>query len=105
MTPPTGRADFPTRFTAISLGLVVGTLGALAPGLVAGKWCAWIGWVCFALFVPCSLVVVFLGFRGRAEDLHAFSPKQLAAEFGAGCALEILFAVVLLCAGGLLALL
>jgi hypothetical protein len=54
------------------------------------------GWLCFALFVPGGLILVFLGIRGRADELQAVSSQTLATEFAGGCAVELLLSLLIL---------
>jgi hypothetical protein len=67
------------RLTAIGMGVIAAGFGAAAPWVVPDR-CLWVGWVCMALFVPVGCITAFIGVRGRATELHEFSPRQLVYD-------------------------
>lgn len=77
---PKSRAGIGRRLVAVTLGVTAATYCAAGPWLVPDN-CRWIAWICAALFIPVGIIVAFLGVRGRAADLEAFSARNFAGEF------------------------
>ncbi len=78
---PAERAGVSRRLLAVGLGVPVACAAGVAPWLLPDHcrpW--WLGWACFALFVPVGSVTAFLGARGRAADLRDFSAGTIAKE-------------------------
>ena len=98
--PGDGTAGGGRRLAAVVLGVAGACAGGVAPWVLPDHcrpW--WLGWACFALFVPAGTVTALLGARGRAADLDDFSAGRIATEFAGeliGC-LIVALVVGLLC--------
>ena len=93
------RAGVGRRVFAVLLGVTVAGFGAVAPWLVETD-CRWVGWMALGVIVPGGCGTVFLGARGRADDLREFTPVALAGGV-VGAAVAAVAAVLI----GLLAVL
>jgi len=71
------RAGVGRRVFAVLVGVTVAGLGAASPWLVESDW-RWVGWMDFGLFILIGCGTVFIGVRGRADDLREFTPVALA---------------------------
>lgn len=74
------RVGVGRRLTVIALGISLAGFGAAAPWWMPDR-CRWVGWLTAALFVPVGSIGAYLGARGRAADLEAFSARNIARGF------------------------
>jgi hypothetical protein len=78
--PLASSAGVGRRVAVVAMGCAAVGFGAVAPWVVPDN-CRWVGWVCAVLFVPAGCGLAFIGTRGRAADLCAFSARSLTRDF------------------------